>query len=710
MGCGGSCGCGPCREKRAGGGKAFPNSMKSRVYDPGKPIRSRRYQPSPPLRSKQYDPGKQVRSRGHQQPAPMESRTPPPAPDSTLALRQTAAVETHSAEAPLQSATLRPQSLSVVAAPTRRDVWPGGKIQDAIDVAANGDTIIVHAGLYKGKGNHDIDFRGLRITVRSEKSEGGRDAVIIDLENENRGFIFRGKELRPSLAPSGEFGTTLNGVTIRNGRASSGGGILCHGNPKAETIDDIRGSPLIEDCVIIDCEAKGSGGGICCTGHSVPEIKDCLIVHNGAGGFGGGVAIEGPFVGGTVYGSGSLKGKEPGLVIRGCTIGATDPQAPVDRERVANSAGRDGGGLWVNDRMSPSILGCTIAGNVSGRHGGGVALDNGSGGQWVDCTVSTNIADKDGGGMWCDEQGVPKCSDCLFRGNFAGRNGGGVWIRNSSVGLTDPRTVATPWGSPPQFTRCSIVDNRATVGPGVGGGLYVEGPPNAQAAGVFFNHGFIVGNSADSGGGAYVKDGGLYLNNSVLNDNNATNLSLKGGLGGGAAVVGLGSMLKLWFCTAFANLAAKSGCTVYIDGGTPVGKSAGQLTIDSSILWEKDPPPTPTTVLDSVGRSLASPGAVSVLDSVVRYGVSGRLTRSAFMETFNPQFLPASQQPGGVTYVLSDGSADWPVSPCKNKAGRSAPYVSTKNIRFLPWTVDIRGASRMVGVAPDIGAYEIQEP
>ena len=41
-------------------------------------------------------------------------------------------------------------------------------IQQAIDKASDGDTVLVADGTYTGKGNTDVDFRGKSIIVKSE--------------------------------------------------------------------------------------------------------------------------------------------------------------------------------------------------------------------------------------------------------------------------------------------------------------------------------------------------------------------------------------------------------------------------------------------------------------------------------------------------------------------------------------------------------------
>ena len=63
-------------------------------------------------------------------------------------------------------------------------------IQDGINAAEDGDTVLVDNGTYKGEGNVNIDFKGKQITL---KSLNGADRTIINcLYTENtRGFIFQ---------------------------------------------------------------------------------------------------------------------------------------------------------------------------------------------------------------------------------------------------------------------------------------------------------------------------------------------------------------------------------------------------------------------------------------------------------------------------------------------------------------------------------------
>ncbi|MHC4115774.1 MAG: choice-of-anchor Q domain-containing protein, partial [Planctomycetota bacterium] len=122
-------------------------------------------------------------------------------------------------------------------------------IQEAIDAAGDGDTVLVADGVYKGEGNRDIDFRGKKIWLKSENGAGN---CIIDCngsESYSRGFYFRGGEDADSI---------LDGLTITNGYKENGGGIYCVGS-----------SPAITNCTFTGNRAKwvsyyGSTGGALC--------------------------------------------------------------------------------------------------------------------------------------------------------------------------------------------------------------------------------------------------------------------------------------------------------------------------------------------------------------------------------------------------------------------------------------------------------------
>ncbi len=141
-------------------------------------------------------------------------------------------------------------------------------IQNGIDAAVDGDTVLVAPGTYTGPNNRGVDFLGKSITV---KSESGSSTTIIDCELSDRGFYFHMGEDTTSI---------LEGFTIINGEVdgeSSGGGIFC-----------TNASPTIRNNVITNCHGYW-GGGIGCVSASPVIIGNSIIDNDGDRG--GGMAL-----------------------------------------------------------------------------------------------------------------------------------------------------------------------------------------------------------------------------------------------------------------------------------------------------------------------------------------------------------------------------------------------------------------------------------
>jgi parallel beta-helix repeat protein len=193
--------------------------------------------------------------------------------------------------------------------------YPYQSIQEAIDKAVYGDIILVHDGTYI----ENINFKGKVITVCSEN---GPVATVINGDAKDIVVTFDHGELSSSV---------LEGFTIRNGLASSGGGISCV----------FSSSPRIIKCIIRDSIASDSGGGIYIHSSS-PQIINCDISGN--------IASE----------AGGILCQSSLSEFINCTI-------------IGNTASEHSGGFCCYSSSSPQIINCTISDNTASNHGGGIS-------------------------------------------------------------------------------------------------------------------------------------------------------------------------------------------------------------------------------------------------------------------------------------------------------------------------------------------------
>jgi hypothetical protein len=267
---------------------------------------------------------------------------------------------------------------------------PFDAIQEGIDAAVNGDTVLVLDGTYTGAGNRDIDFGGRAITVRSES---GPDGCIIDCEANGRGLYFHGHETEASV---------VDGFAITNGSAWEGAGMFFE-----------ISSPTITRCVIRDGVAEYRGGGVSLT-RSAPTFDNCLFGANRAD-YGGGMrvytsqptlvncAFLGNRTGGAAAGISSLSSE---LVLVNCVFGG-------------NRAGVDAGGMYNWAHTRSTLINCAFVGNHAYNRGGGVYAGYYSQVSLINCTFSGNAAGLAGGAVWCTYHSDVSIANCLLWGDAA---------------------------------------------------------------------------------------------------------------------------------------------------------------------------------------------------------------------------------------------------------------------------------------------------
>ncbi|MBP7937946.1 MAG: hypothetical protein KA354_25200 [Phycisphaerae bacterium] len=99
---------------------------------------------------------------------------------------------------------------------------PFDAIQEGINVATSGDTVLVADGTYAGPGNKDLDFAGRLITV---KAANGAATCTIDCAGSGRAFWFHTGE----TPVAGVDGFTMTGGW-GGGRRRNGHLVFCDGD------------------------------------------------------------------------------------------------------------------------------------------------------------------------------------------------------------------------------------------------------------------------------------------------------------------------------------------------------------------------------------------------------------------------------------------------------------------------------------------------
>ena len=215
-------------------------------------------------------------------------------------------------------------------------------IQSSLLAAGHGDTIEVAAGVYR----ENLDLFGKVVHLVGRE---GPESTIIDGDGKSSVVRCVRGETPDSI---------IEGFTLRNGMASSGGGVLCSGS-----------SPTIRGCLLTGNQAEEYGGGVFCAAGAAPILERCRLVGNSARRAGGGLACE---------------DSSPQVV--SCVL----------RE---NETDRVGGGIHSR-RSELELSGTLLQGNRAGRRAGAVSISESGGLRMSFSTVSGNRAGTSYGGLY----------------------------------------------------------------------------------------------------------------------------------------------------------------------------------------------------------------------------------------------------------------------------------------------------------------------
>ena len=301
--------------------------------------------------------------------------------------------------------------------------WKNAKktIQAAVDIAADGSTVLVADGTYDTGGAVTPGYALMNrvcvtkpITIRSVN---GAETTRIVGAGPVGPEALRGVYLGENAVLDGF--TVTNGHTLTSGdyqKDRSGGGIWCEPSAvvtsctiSGNTADSSGGGAYggtLTNCTITGNTADSSGGGA-----YGGTLTNCTITGNTASEYGGG-ACEGTLTNCTITGNtASNGGGACEGTLTNCTI-------------TGNTADWSGGGVYC--LHYGTLTNCTITGNTADWSGGGVCC--GFCGTLTNCTITGNTTNGDGGGAYCpDYPFYGTLTNCTITGNTANGDGGGVY-------------------------------------------------------------------------------------------------------------------------------------------------------------------------------------------------------------------------------------------------------------------------------------------
>ena len=336
-------------------------------------------------------------------------------------------------------------------------------VESAVAAAVDGDTVLVAPGIYL---ENDIFINGKKIHI---VSSGGPGVTTLDGDGKGRIFRFNGGET---------LSTVLEGFTLRDGQAPTGGG------------------------------TAGDGGGAILFQESDPWIKNCVFASCRAD---GGTAAPG--LGGTGY-----RGGHGGAVylynsdvrFESCTF-------------QSNRAGRGGDGRGgaaggQGSFFSPTGEPGGRGGNGGrGGHGGAAYVQGNSASVFVNCHFLFNDAGTGGRGA-PGGPGGPAYLDLLF--GFTGKGGRGGDGGNGGQG-GEGGAVYADSGTQVELVNCTLVSQ--DLAPGGTRGFGTAGGPGTSTG--------ATGNDGLTGARATVStvfasgSASVVMRNGIVWDNDVPGLS-----------------------------------------------------------------------------------------------------------------------------------------------------------------------------------------
>jgi len=311
----------------------------------------------------------------------------------------------------------------------------------------SGNTFIQMAILPEADRDRVFDVFGVEVTFEDLTIENG----LVDTANGHGAGD--GGGIRNTTGD-----VTLDGVTLRNNQAETGGGIavleggtLVDGSSPTSITDNeaatAGGGAFVADGLVdlsdqtevTSNQATGSGGGIWADDLTTVELDGTTIATNTAGSNGGGI-----YVGGTLDGIAPIvesnhAGLNGGGVYSGAGVASLTGGPTIEN----NEAEDLGGGIYSLEELA--IGGGRVGNNTAGAGGGGVyvaggtaSIGGGAGLTLPGVLVAENeVLSGDGGGVYI-AAGIVEIEESTIDDNEASSDGGGIWTGATlSLGASD---------------------------------------------------------------------------------------------------------------------------------------------------------------------------------------------------------------------------------------------------------------------------------
>ncbi|HTY86022.1 MAG TPA: PKD domain-containing protein [Candidatus Acidoferrum sp.] len=590
-------------------------------------------------------------------------------------------------------------------------------IQNAIDVAATGDQVLVTNGIYQ-TGGRVVSGVTNRIVVPggiTVQSVNGPAVTLI------RGYQIPGTTNGASAVRCAYLvgNAALIGFTLTNGATGSGydygGGIWCDTT-----------SALISNCVLTaNCAAYQGGAtfhgtlaGCTLTGNVAFDsggaayggvLTNCVLTGNLACAVGGGAAYQSTLLSCTLAGNTAYRGGgTESCTLINCTItnnqviccgGGALYSTLNNCSLIGNSSVYGGGGAEIC-----TLSNCVLNGN-SAQTGGGAY-----GCTMYNCTLSANAA-TDGGGTYGGNLG-----NCILTGNTAQNNGGGVCGSGLLTNCTLTANSAMNNGGGAYsgtLGNCVLTGNTAQ---NIGGGACVSTLYNCAVAGNVagasgggviastLTNCTVTGNAAPAAGGATsstLVNCIVYYNSAAIDANCSSNNTLNYCCTVPLPVGATNTITAAPQLTSISHLSAGSPCRGAGDATSITGSDIdGEAWANPPSIGCDEPRPAtatgPLSVAIQAAYTNASPGYA--LDFVAAIAGDATASRWDFGDGTVVSNLPYASHSwtasGNYTVVLTAYNASYPggVSATVNVHVVTAPvqYVSLSSPNpvapYTSWT------------------------